>query len=63
MTPKDRIALAIVLGLITWGLVLMLGLTWRGKSLSEGGGEIFLAIATGLATSLGAYFATRNNGK
>jgi hypothetical protein len=47
-------------GLIGWGLVLLIGLSWRGKSLSEGGGEIFLAIATGLTTALGAYFATRN---
>ena len=60
MTPKDRVAIIIAAGLITWGIVLMAGLAWNKKSVSEGGGEIFLAIATGLATALGAYFATRN---
>jgi hypothetical protein len=59
---RDRIAFVIAAGLIAWGLVLLIGLAWRGKSLSESGGEIFLAIATGLCTALGAYFATRNNG-
>jgi hypothetical protein len=63
MSPRDRVAFVIAAGLISWGLVLMIGLTLRGKSLSEGGGEIFLGIATGLATALGAYFATRNNGQ
>jgi hypothetical protein len=60
MKPKDRIALVISAGLISWGLVMIAGIAWRNRSLSEGGGEIFLAIATGLATALGAYFATRN---
>lgn len=57
---RDRIAAIIATGLVAWGLVLMLGLVWRGGKLSEGGGEIFLAIATGLVASLGMYFATKN---
>lgn len=59
MNAKDRIALVITVGLITWGLVLMGGLIWNKKSLSDSGGEIFLGIATGLVTALGAYFATK----
>ena len=60
MKPKDRIAAIIAAGLVCWGLVLMIGLVWNQKSLSESGGEIFLAIATGLVAALGMYFATKN---
>lgn len=60
MKPKDRIAGIIAVGLVSWGLVLMLGLVWNGKSLSQSGGEIMLAIATGLVAALGMYFATKN---
>jgi hypothetical protein len=60
--PRDQVALIIAAGLIGWGLVLLIGLTIRGRPLSGSGGEIFLAIATGLTTALGAYFATRNGG-
>lgn len=38
----------------------MAGLVWRGGELSKSGGEIFLAIATGLVAALGVYFATKN---
>lgn len=64
MSPKDRIAAIIATGLVSWGLVLMIGLVWNKQPLSESGGEIFLAIATGLVAALGMYFATKNgNGK
>lgn len=59
---RDKIALVIAVGLITWGLVLLGSLAWRNRSLAEGGGEIFLAVAAGLVASLTAYFA-RGNGK
>jgi hypothetical protein len=58
--PKDHIAAIVATGLVSWGLVLMLGLVWNQKPLSESGGEIFLAIATGLVAALGVYFATKN---
>lgn len=63
MKPKDRIALVIATGLVTWGLVMMVGVVWRDRPMSEGAGEIFLAIATGLVAALGVYFATKNGGK
>lgn len=63
MKPKDRAALIIASGLIAWGLVMMVSLAWRNKSMSEGGSEIFMAVATGLCTALGAYFARNGNGK
>jgi hypothetical protein len=62
LSPRDQVAFIIAAGLIGWGLVLLIGITIRGRPLSESGGEIFLAIATGLTTALGAYFATRNGG-
>jgi hypothetical protein len=61
MTSKDRVALVIAAGLVGWGLFAIAGAAWRNKSFTEGGGEILLAIAGGLASSLAAYFATRNN--
>jgi hypothetical protein len=62
MSPRDRIALAIAVGLISWGIIMIAGIAWRNRAMSEGGGEIFLAIATGLCTALGAYFASGRNG-
>lgn len=59
---RDRIALVIAVGLITWGLVMMAGIAWRNRPISEGGGEIFLAIAAGLVAALTAYFARGGNG-
>lgn len=61
MRWKDLIAALIAGGLVTWGIILMAGLAWRGTQLSKAGGEIFLAIATGLVTCLGVYFS-RNGG-
>jgi hypothetical protein len=63
MTPKDRIAFVIVAGLIGWGALVIIGLAISKKSLAEGGGEIFVAIAGGLVSAVGAYFATRNGDK
>ena len=60
MKARDIVAITIAVGLTSWGLVLMVGLGWRNKSLSEGGGEIFLAIATGLVASLATYMALQN---
>lgn len=62
MTPYDRVALIIASGLVAWGIAMIAGLAWRNKSISEGGGELLLAVAVGLTSSLTAYFATRNNG-
>ena len=62
MNPKDRVAIVIAAGLVAWGLCTIGGIWWNGKSLSEGGGEILLAVAGGLTASLTAYFATKNNG-
>ena len=60
MNARDRVALVIATGLVTWGICTIAGIWWRGKSLSEGGGEILLAVAGGLTASLTAYFATKN---
>jgi hypothetical protein len=62
MSPRDRVALIIASGLVAWGVVMIIGSAWRGQPISTTSGEIFLAVATGLCTALGAYFATRNNG-
>ena len=55
---RDRIALVIAVGLVSWGLAMLGLLAWTNRSLSEGGGEIFLAIAAGLVAALTAYFAS-----
>jgi hypothetical protein len=60
MTSKDRVAIVIAAGLVGWGLLAIGGAAWRNRSFTEGGAEILLAIAGGLAASLAAYFATRN---
>lgn len=64
MTARDKVAIIIAAGLISWGVLAIGGLAWRNKSFTEGGGEILLAIVGGLAAALAAYFAvTRNNNK
>jgi hypothetical protein len=63
MSTRDRTAIVIAAGLVSWGLVAILCAAWRNKNFTEGGGEILLAIAGGLGASLAAYFAMRNNGK
>ena len=63
MKPRDKVAFIIAIGLVTWGALMILGLAWRNKSVTEAGGEILLAVAGGLSASLAAYFATRNNHK
>ena len=60
MNTRDRVALIIAAGLISWGIIAIGGLAWRNKSFTEGGGEILLAIVGGLGASLAAYFAVRN---
>jgi hypothetical protein len=60
MTPRDRIALTIAAGLVGWGLVALILVGWKGRALSEVGGQGLLAIGGGLVSALSAYFATRN---
>jgi len=62
MNWKDRVALVIAAGLVSWGLVAIIMAGWRNKNFTEGGGEILSIIAGGLGSSLAAYFATRNGG-
>ena len=61
MNARDRVALVIAIGLVTWGVLTILGIGWHGRTISEGGGEILLAVAGGLTASLTAYFATKND--
>ena len=61
MSPRDRVAIVIAIGLVTWGIMAIAGAAWRNRSFTEGGGEILLAIVGGLGASLAAYFATRHN--
>jgi hypothetical protein len=63
MNARDRVALVIAAGLISWGLIAIVCIAWRNKSFTESSGEILLAIAGGLSASLAAYFATRNGSK
>lgn len=60
MTPKDRIALIIVVGLITWGVLAIGGAFWRNRPLTEGGTEFFVAVGGALVAMLATYFASRN---
>ena len=60
MTSRDQVAFVIAIGLVTWGVFMIIALAWRNKSISEAGGELLLAVAGGLSASLAAYFATRN---
>jgi hypothetical protein len=60
MTPRDRIALVIAAGLVTWGIIALILVGWQGRPLSEVGGQGLLAIGGGLVSSLATYFATRN---
>jgi hypothetical protein len=62
-TNRDRVALVIAVGLVSWGLVAIICVAWRNKSFTEGGGEILSLIAGSLGSALTAYFVTRNNGK
>ena len=52
--------MVIGIGLILWGLITIAGLTFRGKSLSEAGGEFFVAIGGVLAGAVATYLAARN---
>ena len=61
-TARDWIGWSIVVGLISWGLVLELGIMIRGGSMSDKGGEVLGLIAGGLVTALGLYFG-KTNGK
>lgn len=64
MTSRDRVALVIAGGLISWGIIAIISLAWRNRPFSEAGGEILGLIAGALGTSLAGYFAIRNgNGK
>ena len=63
MKPKDLLAMVIGAGIILWGLVTIVGLIWHGKSLSENGGEFFVAIGGVLAGSVATYLAARNGDK
>lgn len=58
-SARDRVAFVIAVGLVSWGLVTLISVSFNDKPLSDKGGEIFLAIAVGLASSLTAYFATK----
>lgn len=62
MNWKDRIALVIAAGLVSWGIIAIAFVGWHGKSFTDSGGEILLAIAGGLTASLATYFATKNDG-
>ena len=61
MKPKDRIALIIAVGLITWGVIGLGGLVYRNKTLGETGGEVLVAIGGALVAMLATYLAS--NGK
>jgi hypothetical protein len=67
MSNRDRVAIVIAAGLVSWGGIAIVALAWRNKNFTEGGGEILLAIAGGLGASLATYFAISNkkngNGK
>lgn len=60
MKPKDRIALVVVVGLITWGILTIGGAIYRNRSLTEGGAEWFIAIGGALAAMLVTYFTSKN---
>lgn len=63
MKPKDRIALVVAVGLITWGILTIGGAIYRNKSLTEGGGEFFVAIGGAMVAMLVTYFTSRNGDK
>ncbi len=63
MNNRDRVALIIAAGLVSWGLVAIVAAAWRNKSFTESGGEILGLIAGTLGSSLAAYFALRGNNK
>ena len=52
--------MVIGVGVIAWGLITIVGLTFRGKSISEAGGEFFVAIGGVLAGAIATYLAARN---
>ena len=61
MKPKDRVAMVVAVGLITWGVIALGGMVWRNKSLTEGGAEFFVAIGGAMVAMLVTYFASKNN--
>lgn len=62
--PKDQLALIVAVGLISWGLIALVGSIWRSKPFSETGAEFFLTIGGALVAMLVTYFALKNgNGK
>ena len=63
MKPRDLLAMIIGVGVILWGLITIAGLTFRGKSISEAGGEFFVAIGGVLAGAIATYLAARNGDK
>ena len=61
--PKELLALIIGGGLILWGLVTIIGLVFRGKSLTENGAEFFIAIGGVMAGAIATYLARNGNEK
>ena len=61
MKPKDRIALIIAVGLITWGVIGLGGLVYRNKTLGETGGEVLVAIGGALVAMLATYLASKDS--
>ena len=60
MKPRDRIALIIAVGLLTWGVIAIGGAVWRNKTMTKGGAEFFVAIGGALVAALVTYLASKN---
>lgn len=61
VTGKDKIALAIICGLVAWGLAAIVTIGITGRPLSDRAAKIFAAIIGVFVTGLTAYFASKKD--
>ena len=58
---KGVIALVIASTLGASVMVTIAGLAWRDKQVSEAGGEVLMAMVSGLLVALGYYLGSKND--
>ena len=60
---KGLVALVIAATLGASMMTTIVGLAWRDKQVSEQGGQVLIALTSGLLVALGYYMGSKSNGK
>jgi hypothetical protein len=62
MDYKGIVAMIIATTLGASMIVTIAGLAWRDKQVSEQGGQVLIALTSGLLVALGYYMGSKSNG-